>query len=249
MNRIGIIVKRDYRELRQSTAFRIILVVAGLITLAAAIGISIGLGRQSWLGEPEARPMLDLFIGLVLYFLPFAGLLSFIWSFATLSLTKEKVNGNIEALMATPLSSRGLWLGKSLAIFLPAYFISIVATVIVVLVINLSTILPTTGVFVLPVPTLVLGFVVNPLLFLVLLLFMILFSLANNPDIALGPSFILGFGLMMGVPIGLGVGWIDLSSWPFTLWYLLGTVVLLAIVLGLTCLLTRQNIVLSSKGS
>jgi hypothetical protein len=249
MNRIGIIIKRDYRELRQSKAFQIILIVAGLITLAAAIGISIGLGRQSWLGEPEARLMLDFFIGLVLYFLPLVVLLSFIWSFATLPLTKEKVNGNIEALMATPLSARGLWLGKSLAVFLPAYFISIVAAVIVVLVINLSTILPTTGVFVLPVPTLVLGFVVNPLLFLVLLLFMILFSLANNPDIALGPSFLLGFGLMMGIPLGFGMGWFDLSSWSFTLWYLLGTVVLLAIVLGLTRLLTRQNIVLSSKGS
>ncbi|MDD5289011.1 MAG: hypothetical protein PHY28_07890 [Dehalococcoidales bacterium] len=249
MNRIGIIIKRDYRELRQSTAFRIILIVAGLITLAAAIGISIGLGRQSWLGEPEARPMLDFFIGLVIYFLPLVVLLSFIWSFVTLPLTKEKVNGNIEALMATPLSARGLWLGKSLAVFLPAYFISIVAAVIVVLVINLSTILPTTGVFVLPVPTLVLGFVVNPLLFLVLLLFMILFSLANNPDIALGPSFLVGFGLMMGMPVGLGMGWFDLSSWSFTLWYLLGTIVLLAAVLGLTRLLTRQNIMLSSKGN
>ena len=249
MNRIGIIIKRDYRELRQSTAFRIILIVAGLITLAAAIGISIGLGRQSWLGEPEARPMLDFFIGLVLYFLPLVVLLSFIWSFATLPLTKEKVNGNIEALMATPLSARGLWLGKSLAVFLPAYFISIVAAVIVVLVINLSTILPTTGVFVLPVPTLVLGFVVNPLLFLVLLLFMILFSLANNPDIALGPSFLVGFGLMMGMPVGLGLGTFDISSWRFTLWYLLGTAALFAIVLGLTRLLTRQSIVLSNKGS
>ena len=249
MNRIGIIIKRDYRELRQSTAFRIILIVAGLITLAAAIGISIALSRQSWLGEPEARPMLSLFIGLVIYFLPLVVLLSFIWSFATLPLTREKVNGNIEALMATPLSARGLWLGKSLAIFLPAYIIAIAASVIVVLVINLSAILPTTGVFVLPVPTLVLGFVVNPLLFLGLLLFMILFSMANNPDIALGPSFILGFGLMMVMPIGLGMGWFDLSSWSFALWYLLGTGALLAIVLGLTCLLTRQNIVLSSKGS
>lgn len=249
MNRIGIIIKRDYRELRQSPAFRIILIVAGLITLAAAIGISIALSQQSWLGEPEARPMLGIFIGLVLYFLPLVVLLSFIWSFATLPLTKEKANGNIEALMATPLSPWGLWLGKSLAVFLPAYLISIVAAFIVVLVINLSTILPATGVFVLPVFTLVLGFVVNPLLFLGLLLFMILFALANNPDIALAPSFLIGFGLMMGMPVGLGMGWFDLSSWSFTLWYLLGTVVLLAIVLALTRLLTRQNIVLSSKGS
>lgn len=242
-------MKRDYRELKRTAAFRIMLIVAAAVMVAAASGISIALSRQPWLEEPEARPLLDLLVGLVLYFLPLLVLLAFIWAFASLPVIKEKVNGNVESLMATPLSPRDMWLGKSLAIFLPAYVISIVATVIVVLVINVSTILPSTGRFVLPLPVLVLGLGVNPLLFLALLLFMILFSLANNPDIALGPSFLLGFGLMIGVPIGLGMGWFDLSSWSFTLWYLLGTVVFLAVVLGLTCLLTRQNIVLSSKGS
>jgi ABC-type Na+ efflux pump permease subunit len=241
-------MKRDYREMRQSTAFRIILIVAAFITLAAAIGISIGLSRQSWLGEPEARPLLDLFIGLVMYFLPFAILLSFIWSFANLPLTREKVNGNIESLMATPLSPRTLWFGKSMAIFLPAYIISLGVSIIVVLVVNLSTIMPSTGEFVLPVPALILGFVIDPLMFLGLLLFMIMFAMANNPDVALAPSFLIGFGLMMGIPMGLAIGIFDLSSWSFTLWYLLGTAVLIIIVLSLTGLLTRQNIVLSSKG-
>jgi ABC-2 type transport system permease protein len=249
MNRISIVMKRDYRELRQTAAFRVMCIVAAGIMAAASIGISIALSQQPWLGEPAARPLLGLFISLVLYFLPLAVLLSFIWAFGNLPVIKEKVNGNIESLMATPLSPRDLWLGKSLAIFLPAYLISIVASVIVVLVVNLAVILPAAGEFVLPVPALVLGFAVNPLLFLVLLLFMILFAVANNPDIAMAPSFIIGFGLMMGMPVGLGMGKFDLASWSFTLWYLLGTVVLLAAVLYLTRLLTRQNIVLSSKGS
>jgi ABC-2 type transport system permease protein len=242
-------MKRDYLELRQATAFRIILIVAAVITLAAALGISIALSRQPWLDVPEARPMLDLFIALVLYFLPFIILLSFIWSSASLPVTKEKVNGNIESLMATPLSPRDLWLGKSLAIYLPAYIISIAGSVIVVLAINLSAIVPATGAFVLPVPALVLGLVINPLMFLGLLLFMILFAMANNPDIALAPSFLIGFGLMMGMPVGLGLGKFDITSWDFALWYFLGTAALLAIVLSLTHMLTRQNIVLSSKGS
>ncbi len=248
MSRIGIVMKRDYREIRRTAAFRIMLIIAGAITLAAAIGISIALSRQSWVGAPEARPMLELFIGLVLYFLPLAILLAFIWTFANLPVTKEKVNGNIESLMATPLSPQALWLGKSLAVFLPAYIISVAASVIVGMVVNLSTILPNTGGLVWPVPTLVLGLVVNPLLFFGLLLFMILFSLANNPDIALAPSFILGFGLMMGIPVGLAMGTFDISTWSFTLWYLAGTAVLMAIALSFTRLLTRQKIVLSSKG-
>jgi ABC-2 type transport system permease protein len=224
-------------------------IVTAALMLAAAIGISIGLNLQPWLGEPEAKPMLALFIGLVAYFLPLFVLISFIWAFASLPVVKEKVNGNIEALMATPLSPRELWLGKTLAIFLPAYIISAITTIVAILAINLTAIWPATGEFALAPPAIVLGLGVNPLLFLGLLLFMLLFSIANNPDIALAPSFILGFGLMMGIPVGMGTGIIDISSWSFVLWYLAGTVLAWIAVLALSPMLTRQNIVLSSKGS
>ena len=242
-------MKRDYQELRQTAAFRIMLIISVAVMLAATAGISIALSRQSWLKEPAGQPLLELFISLVLYFLPLLVLLSFIWAFANLPVIKEKVNGNTESLMATPLLPRDLWLSKSLAIFLPAYIIAIIASVVVVAVVNLAIILPSTGGLVLPAPALVLGFGVNPLLFFMLLLFMVLFALASNPDIAMAPSFILGFGLMMGMPVGLGMGKFSLASWDFLLWYLAGTMIFLVVVLCLTRILTRQNIVLSSKGS
>ena len=248
MNRIGIVMRRDYRELRQSAAFRIMIIIAAIITVAAATGISVGLSLQSWLDAPEAGPLLELFIGLVLYFLPFIILLAFVWTFGNLPVTREKVNGNLDSLMATPLSPRDLWLGKSLAIFVPGYIVSILATVVVVLAVNLSAIVPATGQFVLPPASLVLGLVVSPLMFLGLALLMILISMVNNPDIALAPSLIIGFGLMMGMPVGMGMGYFDIVSWSFTLWYLAGTLALLAVTLGFTRRLTRQNIVLSSKG-
>jgi ABC-2 type transport system permease protein len=242
-------MKRDYRELRNTAAFRVMLIVAAAVMVAATVGISIALSRQSWLGDPATQPLLGLFISLVLYFIPLVILISFIWAFANLPVIKEKVNGNTESLMATPLLPRDLWLGKSLAIYLPAYIIAIVASVVVVAVVNLAVILPSIGGLVLPVPALVLGFVVNPLLFLILLLFMVLFALASNPDIAMAPSFILGFGLMMGMPVGLGMGKFDFMSWDFLLWYLAGTMIFLVVVLCLSRILTRQNIVFSSKGS
>ncbi|HSW59080.1 MAG TPA: hypothetical protein VLH15_11790, partial [Dehalococcoidales bacterium] len=105
------------------------------------------------------------------------------------------------------------------------------------------------GVFVLPPAVMITGLVANPLLVFGLLSFILLFSLANNPDIAIAPSFILGFGLMMGLPIGIATGAINLASWSFALAYLGGTAVIWAGVLYLTRLLTRQNIVMSSKGS
>lgn len=223
-------------------------VSAGAVTVAAAAGISIVLGRQVWLGEEAARPLVELIIALVAYFMPLFVLLAFVWVSASLPIVREKVNGNIECLLATPLKPGALWMGKCLAVFLPGFGISLVATLVVVLVVNLTTIYPATGHFVLPVPALLTGLVVNPLLFFALLAFMVLVALASNPDIAIAPSFLLGFGLMIGVPLGIALGAINLASWLFALWYLAGTVVALAVVGYLSRILTRENIVLSGKG-
>jgi ABC-type transport system involved in multi-copper enzyme maturation permease subunit len=245
---ILIVLQRDFRELRQTGAFRIILIVSGAITLAAAILVSVLLGRQTWLAEKEAAPVLEMILGLVTYFIPFMVLMSFIWAFGSLPVTKEKINGNIESLLATPLSPRSIWMGKCLAVFLPGFVISIASTLIVVLAVNFAAVMPATGSFVLPASVLLTSFLVNPLLFFGLLAFIVLFCLANNPDIAITPSFIVGFGLMIGIPVGVGLGVIDLASWSFTLWYLAGTVIACSAVLYLSRLLTKENVVLSSKG-
>ena len=249
MRTMNVILCRDFRELRQTNAFRIMVIVAAVITIAAAAGISIVLSRQAWLGEEFARPVLELIISLVAYYLPLLILMAFIWAFATLPLTKEKINGNIECLLATPLRLGSLWIGKCLAIFLPGFGISVIALLLVLLVVNLITINPATGYLVLPIPALVTGFIINPLLFFGLLAFIVLFSLANNPEIAIAPSFIVGFGLMMGLPIGIATGAINLALWSFTLWYFVGTVIVWAVVGYFSRLLSKENIVLSSKGS
>jgi ABC-2 type transport system permease protein len=222
-------------------------IVAIVITIAAAAGISIVLSRQGWLGEEIARPLLELILSLVAYFLPLLILLAFIWAFASLPITKEKVNGNIECLLATPLNPGAIWIGKCLAIFLPGFVISVFALLSVLVVVNLITISPATGPLVLPIPALVTGLIINPMLFFGLLAFIVLFSLANNPDIAIAPSFIVGFGLMMGLPIGIATGAINLASWAFTLWYFIGTVIVWAVVGYLSRLLSKENIVLSSR--
>ncbi|MDD5604344.1 MAG: hypothetical protein PHX29_00235 [Dehalococcoidales bacterium] len=246
---MGVIIQRDFRELRQTNAFRIMIIVATVVTIAAAAGISYALSRQAWLGEESARPLLELIISLVAYFLPLLVLMAFTWSFASLPITKEKINGNIECLLATPINPIALWMGKSVAIFLPGFGISVISTFLVLLVINLTTIIPSLGYFVLPVPAMLTGFIINPLLLFGLLAFMVLVSLANNPDIAIAPSFIVGFGLMMGLPIGIATGAINLASWAFALWYFIGTAVVWVVVGYLSRLLSKENIVLSSKGS
>jgi ABC-type Na+ efflux pump permease subunit len=244
-----LIFNRDFKEIRSTAAFRIIIIVVTFITLAASAGISVALRFQSWYGIQEAVPALNLIIGLVAYFLPFMIMIAFIWAFSSIQITGEKVNGNLECLLATPVGPKTLWMGKCLAVFVPSYLISIIASLIVLLVVNLAAALPGWDIFVIPVAPMVSGLIINPLLFLALLAFIVLFSLANNPDIAVAPSLLIGFGLMIGIPVGLLTGAIDIASWSFSLWYMIGTLAAWAVVLSLTRLLTRQNIVLSSRGS
>ncbi len=249
MSKTGIIFQRDFRELRKTNTFLIISIVFSVVTIAIAVGASIILNRQEWIGGKEAGPILGLIIGPIAYFLPFTILMAFIWAFSNLPVVREKVKGNIASLIATTLSPKEIWWGKSLAIFIPGYVISVILTMIVLLVINLSVIVPATGNFLLPLPLFLVSLIWNPLLLLGLLLFIILFSLAKNPDIAIMPSFLVGFGLMMGIPLGMAMGAIDLSSWSFSLWYLAGVVIVWIAIFILTRLLTKENIVLSSKGN
>lgn len=248
MKRIGIIFQRDLRELRQTIAFLAIVIIFSVVTIATVLIISIVLSRHKWLMEIPARPILGMIISLIAYFLPLFILITFIWAFASLPIIKEKVNGNIASLLATPLSPGEIWIGKSFAIFLPGLIISTVSTLIVLFAINLIVIKPAVGIFVLPVPALVTGFLINPLLFLGLLLIIILLNLANNPDLAIAPSFIVGFSLMMGIPLGVATGKINLASWSFSLWYLGGAMIIWVIICFLLRLLTKENIIFSSQG-
>jgi ABC-2 type transport system permease protein len=245
---MSIVLRRDFQELRRTNAFRVLVVTSAVITIGIAVGTSIALSKIEWLGVEAAKPMLELIMGLIIYFLPFSILISFIWAFASMPITKEKVNGNIESLLATPLSPKAIWMGKCLAIFLPGFVISVVFTFVIMLAVNFAAIIPATGDFFLPVPVLLTGLLFNPLLFFGLLSFIVLFSLANNPDIAIMPSFLLGFGLMIGIPVGIAIRAINLASWSFALWYLAGTIVIWAVIGYLSHLLTKEQIVLSSKG-
>ncbi len=249
MKQLLLVIKRDYREMAATAAFRIMLIVSVVITVAAAVGITIALRLQEWYGAAEALPIVEFIMGLVLYFITLLILLAFVWGFSGLQITKEKVDGVIECLMATPLGPRTLWVGKCLAVFIPGLIISLLSALIVLMTVNLAAVLPGWGAFAWPGPALVIGLVSNPLLFFAVLAFIVLLSLAGNPDVAIAPSFLVGFGLMIGIPAGLATGTIDITSWSFVLWYTAAAAVFWIVVLLMMRMLTRQNIVLSSKGS
>jgi ABC-2 type transport system permease protein len=191
---------------------------------------------------------LELFIGLAANYVPLIFLFICMATWATDPIAKEKAKGPIESLLATPLTARAVWIGKSLAIFLPAYIMGLAATLIVILAMNLAAILPTTGHFVLPLPTAFTSFLFLPLFMLALILLGIVFSLITNPVIGQTIIIFVGVVLMQVVgQVGGRILWL-LSSWQYALYNLAGAALIGIIAFYLSRTLTKERIILSSKG-
>jgi len=245
-----VVLQNDVRDILHSKGFLIVAITIGIVTVGAAVGVPIAL--HSWLANgpawDETKPLLELFVGLAANYVPLIFLFICMATWATDPIAKEKAKGPIESLLATPLTARGVWIGKSLAIFLPAYIMGLVATLMVLLTMNLAAILPTTGHFVLPLPTAFTAFLFLPLFMLALVLVGIVFSLITNPVI--GQTIIIFVGVVLMQVVGQVGGrlfWL-LASWDYALYNLAGAVLLGMVAFYLSRSLTKERIVLSSKG-
>jgi ABC-2 type transport system permease protein len=250
MKGMSVVLQNDLRDILRSKSFLIVASVIGVVTVAAAVGVPIAL--RSWLAAgpswEEVKTPLELFIGLAANYVPLIFLFICMATWATDPIAKEKAKGPIESLLATPLTARAVWIGKSLAIFLPAYIMGLAATLIVILAMNLAAILPTTGHFVLPLPTAFTSFLFLPLFMLTLILLGIVFSLITNPVIGQTIIIFVGVVLMQVVgQVGGRILWL-LSSWQYALYNLAGAALIGIIAFYLSRTLTKERIILSSKG-
>ncbi|MBL7119532.1 MAG: hypothetical protein ISS53_02465 [Dehalococcoidia bacterium] len=245
-----VVLQSDLGDIVHSRAFLIIAIMIGVLTIGAAVGITIALNR--WLAPglawEDAKPMLEFFMGLVVNYMPLIVLFTWMAIWATDPIAKEKAKGSIESLLATPLTARAVWIGKSLAIFLPAYIIGFIATVIVILAMNFASILPATGRFVLPLPEALTSFLFLPLLMFALISLGILFSLITNPVIGRIIIMFIGVVLLQVVgQVGGRITWL-LASWDYALYNLAGAALLGIIAFYLSRSLSKERIILSSKG-
>jgi len=245
-----VVLQNDVRDILRSKGFLIVAIIIGVLTVGMAVGVPIAL--HSWLATgpawEETKPLLELFMGLAVNYVPLIVLFSCMATWATDPIAKEKAKGPIESLLATPLTARGVWIGKSLAIFLPAYIIGLAATLIVILAMNLAAILPATGHFVLPLPEAFTCFLFLPLFMFALVLVGIIFSLITNPVI--GQTIIIFVGVVLMQVVGQVGGrlWWLLASWDYALYNLAGAALLGIIAFYLSRSLTKEKIILSSKG-
>jgi ABC-2 type transport system permease protein len=160
------------------------------------------------------------------------------------SLVREKTRGNIQALLATPLTPADLWLGKTLAVFAPGFVFAVIMTIAVFIVINSIYFIPEIGVVLTP-GMLVSSLVVVPLVYFALMLLVHEIGISARPVTAniLAQLFLPVVITLMINLVTRNV--INAGSWLFTV-VLLGLALLIGVfVLVLRSKLTVEKIILS----
>jgi ABC-type Na+ efflux pump permease subunit len=196
---------------------------------------------------PGGPPVAAL-VGMMLYFATLLPFLALLWVFAGAILVKEKASGHLETLLATPLSTRALWLAKTAAIVLPGLVLATVGSaLIVVSLLVAARARPDAVALSLPAALLVVCWLGNPLLLSGLSAVTVILSMRAGSDAGIVPSFGVGFLLMVAVPAGGALRVVDLSSWVFAAGYLGAAAIEWIVVLALAHGLTKERIVLSSR--
>ena len=200
--------------------------------------------QQQSLAPDQLRLAIQGFMNVIFEALPLVLGMLICSVFATYAVTIDKNKRTLESLLATPLSLRQVWLGKSLAVALPSVIMALVVSLVVVLVVNVRLVAPVAGSYVMPsVLSWVAGLVIVPLLvFVGVCLVTLLQLIIVNPRIA---TFVFT-GIFLAVYMGTITE--ATASWNFAFIFLVIAVFFAALVLFLARFLTKERVVLSSKG-
>ena len=247
MRNISPVISTSIRNNLRSKTLTIIFV--GL-ALMFAVGVAAIFCLLSIAPAVEAdlpdRGELGLYLGLIMYVACMMGLGVDINVFTASSITREKSRGNIESLLATPLKVKGIWLAKSLAVFLPGLVVGEMLTLIALIAVNYIYIVPKMGFLVTPWIA-INSFVAVPIMYFCLSLLVHLIGLTGSPQTAnVVVQVFLPTMVALGINLPLHFG-LDITSWPFALIHLgIAAAAGIAVVL-LQPRLTKERIVLSRQ--
>jgi ABC-type Na+ efflux pump permease subunit len=141
-------------QMKNVLRWRIVAAIIFGIAIICIIGVTVLFITQFILPElKKASPdqlSLENFLGLVLFITSFCCVGIYSSVFTAQTLIREKARGNIQALLATPVSAGNICLGKTLGAFIPGFLLCIPITAIMLLFINLVYLAPTTGFIITP---------------------------------------------------------------------------------------------------
>ncbi|MEN6370042.1 MAG: hypothetical protein ABFD77_10175 [Thermotogota bacterium] len=255
-SRVGAVCGRDLEELRKSPAFTVIVAVFG----ALVVGISVGTGlllrsvlrQAAGLDAPAVDGIVRSVVGGLLVensvyavtMLPFSLV---VWVFASALVMREKLTGNLETLLATPLGLSEIWLGKTLALAAVSTGIGGLCGVLSLVSAHAIVAVALSRFVLLVSAPAAVAALLNPLFFSGMCALIILIALVKDADASLLPSFLIGMGAMIGLPVAIGTGAIAIGSWVFCLYQLCAAGALWLAVIVLLLRSNKERVVLSAR--
>jgi ABC-2 type transport system permease protein len=241
-----IIARKDMKEALRSRSTYFYILFLFLLSFPYFDGSRTVIRRltEQGLGPAELQAASQSFLTTVVYTLPLVLIMLFCSFLSAYAVIMDKAKRTLESLLATPASLRQIWLGKSLAVALPSIVITLLVLLIAVIVVNQVFVVPTLGVFLVPSAlSLVAALIIIPVMtFFVVCIVSFLQLIMTNPRIA-NFAFIAVFLVIYLTTIT------ELSaSWDFSLIYLIVTILLAAVTFVLGRFLSKEKVVLSSKG-
>jgi ABC-2 type transport system permease protein len=244
-NKVFVIARKDISEAFRSRSTYIVILVMILLTISYISGYTSyvkGLNGNQLL----IRNYSHSFLSSLAYMLPMMFSIFVCSIFANYAVIVDKAKRNIESLMATPVSIKEIWLGKSLAVTLPSLGVGIAVAILSFLIMNIWFVMPKTGTFIFPEAwAIVSTFVLVPLLvFGIVAIVTYIQLIVTNPRIG---NFVFS-GIFILLLFGINaLGGLGISVNYFALVYL-GVIVLCAVASYILSLsLTKEKVLLSSK--
>lgn len=243
-----VIVKKDLQETVRNKVFLLSIAVTIFLayymlnnmknTIGTLLNTNAGV-------EPAVliQPIIDvtLFILALLTATYFSSLIS------SYTLLIEKTKHSLESLLCTPLSLKQFWFGKTMSMFIPSIVIGFLFSIAAFCALNIFIISPKVGYWIYPgAASLVAILIVTPaiVLFISALFYLLQLIIANVRTI----NIIFMCVILVAVNILVLGPVISTSSWAIV-FISLGAAVILGLAdLFLSRLLTKERIVLSSKG-
>lgn len=256
-SRVLTVCRRDIRLLTNGPAFAAVCVLFALLAAGTVVGarllLSQVLRETAGLDPLAADAVVTAVVGGVLvenalYALTLLPFPLTVWIWAAPLVMHDKVTGNLETLLATPLSLRELWAGKTLTLTAAASGIGLAAGAVALSGSHIAVLLGLSrAVLLVPAPALVASVLLNPLLFSGMCALIVMLAIAKDADSSILPSFLIGMGAMIGVPAGIGTGVIRIGTWRFCLYQAAAAAALWAATAAFAASVKKETVVRSSR--
>jgi hypothetical protein len=223
----GVVARRTLTEIARTPSMRL----TALVLVLAAAGLTLWAATT---GHDAAHRTFDDTLAVLVGLLPpLLGTLLYVGSF----LTRDLANGTLTSLLATAVDPRDAVNGTALAVYLPG----------LPLMTGVPIAVEAAGghVGTVTVPLVITALILTPAMGWMLTALTIRLAVIHGPETALVPLWLVAVLVLMGVPVGVLLGGLDVASWAFLALYAVVAACLALTVWGTSPTLTRQRVTLA----